>query len=117
MTMQEEGVSFGSAADRLSGPGVNPPTPAAPAGFPTPTAGATAAPAPPSTSLLRRQQPPPPLRRQYNPPPPSSASTGGDRVRPRAASAIPAATCLAKAMMVIIGLTWTAVGKSEASAT
>ena len=51
--------------------------------------------------------------------PPRLRHRGGSRARYAAgvASAIPAAILFAKAMMVIIGLTATAVGKSEASAT
>ena len=112
MTMQEEGVSFGGAADRLSGPGSAGQQPQPPAAAPAGPAAATAAAAAASS---RRSQPPPPprsLRRRRRQPP-----TGPRTAYAGVASAIPAATCLAKAMIVIIGLTPTALGKSEASAT
>ena len=133
MTMQEEGVSFGGAADRLSGPGggwqdqatqQQPPAPAAPA-----ATAATALPAAAGRAGPAAYQPPPAQRTPISshPPPrtvpaaaPAASASATGRLGAQlagVASATPAATCLAKAMMVIIGLTWTALGKSEASAT
>jgi hypothetical protein len=65
MTMQEEGASFGGAADRLSDPGTHQP-PAhqqVPPPPPPPQAPPTQPPAP-------SQPPPPPPPQQYDPPPP-----------------------------------------------
>ena len=96
--MREEGTTFGDAADRLSGGG-SPPSP----------------PPPPSS----QQPPPPPPPPSSTPPPPPPPPASGPRSPYAAgvAAAIPAAIRLAKAMTVIIGLTPTEVGKSEASAT
>jgi hypothetical protein len=74
MTMQEEGVSFGGAADRLSDPGSHqppqhqqppPPPPAQPHYDPPPQQ----QPAQPQYQPPAPQQPPPPPQ-QYEPPPP-----------------------------------------------
>jgi hypothetical protein len=65
-TMQEEGTTFGDAADRLSsggGPGATPPQP--PAGSPPP-------PPPPSST----PPPPPPPPTSGTPPPPPSSGSG-----------------------------------------
>ncbi len=85
--MQEEGTTFGDAADKLSGRRSQRPA---------------------ATAIVA-----------------SASATSASRsvkaaVSARATadfSASPRATCLAKAMMVIIGLTPTEVGKREASAT
>ncbi len=67
MTMQEEGVSFGSAADRLSDPGGPPPPPQQHQQVPPP---------PPPTQQQPTQPPPPPPPpeqpppQQHQPPPP-----------------------------------------------
>jgi hypothetical protein len=61
MTMQEEGVSFGSAADRLSDPGGHPQQPQHPHQQPPP---------PPAQPQYDPNQPPPPAPSQQPPPPP-----------------------------------------------
>jgi hypothetical protein len=59
MTMQEEGASFGGAADRLSDSGAH-----------QPPASQQVPPPPPPQAPASQQPPPPPPPQQYDPPPP-----------------------------------------------
>jgi hypothetical protein len=77
MAMQEEGASFGSAADRLSDPGNQPPQhhqtpppppPAAPQEYQPPPAQQVPPPPPPAPEY--QTPPPPPPAPEYQPPPP-----------------------------------------------
>jgi hypothetical protein len=64
MTMQEEGASFGGAADRLSDPGTHQPPAHQQVPPPPPPQ------APPTQPPAPSQPPPPPPPQQYDPPPP-----------------------------------------------